>query len=237
MSILKSVKTYFEDFLGLFYPELCAACQANLYQQEKVLCTKCLYELPRTYFHKVLGNPIEQSFWGRVQIERAAAFYFFQKDSKYQHLLHMLKYKKRNDIGIELGRLYAADLVSEKVFNEIDFLIPVPLHPKKRHKRGYNQSEMICKGLQEVLPAKMRTDILYRKVFTETQTRKSRYERWENVEDVFGVKNSGELDKKHILLVDDVITTGATIEGCAQVLKKAANVTVSVATLAFASIN
>ena len=237
MKFFKNIKVYLGDFLGLIYPELCAACYTNLIQQEKVLCTKCLYDLPRTHFHKVPGNPIEQTFWGRVPIERAAAFYFFQKASKYQKLLHLLKYKKRKDVGIELGRLYGADLINEDKFSEIDFIIPVPLHPKKQHKRGYNQSEMICLGLEEFLPAALRTDILYRKIFTETQTKKSRYERWENVEDVFGVRNAELLEGKHVLLVDDVITTGATIEGCAQVLKKAANVNISVATLAYASIN
>ncbi len=237
MSIIGLIKKYFKSFFGLIYPELCAACHANLFQQEKVLCTKCLYELPRTHFHKVPGNPIEQSFWGRVQIERAAAFYFFQKGDKYQHLLHLLKYNNRKDVGVELGRLYGVDLKSEVAFNEVDYIIPVPLHLKKQHKRGYNQSEVICNGLAEFLPAIVRTDILYRKTYTETQTRKSRYERWENVENVFGVNKKEELTGKHILLVDDVITTGATIEGCAQVLKKAANVTVSVVTLAFASIN
>ncbi len=237
VNIIKTIKTYLSDFIGLLYPELCAACNKNLFKQETVLCSKCLYDLPRTHFHKVPGNPIEQAFWGRIEIERGAAFYFFKKASKYQHLLHSLKYHKRKDIGIELGRQYGSDLSEEIDFTEIDYIIPVPLHKKKLHKRGFNQSEIIGKGLEEFLPAQMRTDFLYRKIFTETQTRKSRYERWENVEDVFGVDKPEELEGKHILLVDDVITTGATIEGCAQVLKKAANVKISVVSLAYAAIN
>jgi ComF family protein len=236
-SFLKTIKTYFHDFLGLIYPELCAACQANLFQQEKVLCTKCLYNLPRTHFHKVPGNPIEQTFWGRVPIERGAAFYFFQKGSKYQQLLHLLKYNKRKDIGVELGRQYGADLVTEESFSEMDYIIPVPLHRKKLHKRGYNQSEMFGKGLAEFLPATLVTNNLYRKKYTETQTKKSRYERWENVEDVFGVRFPEKLEGKHVLLIDDVITTGATLEGCAQVLKNAADVKISIATMAFASLS
>lgn len=235
--MLKIVKQYIHDFLGLFFPELCAACQNSLHKQESVFCSKCLYELPRTHFHKVPGNPLEQTFWGRVQIERAAAFYFFQKDSKFQHLLHRLKYHNQKDIGIELGKQYATDLVKEANFKDIDYIIPVPLHKKKLYKRGYNQSTVIGTGLQEFLPAKLRTDLLFRKVFTDTQTKKSRYERWENVEDVFGVSNAEELNGKHVLLVDDVITTGATIEGCAQVLKNAADVKVSVVSLAYAAVN
>ena len=237
MIFFKTIKTYAEAFMGLFYPELCAACGSNLYQQEKVLCTKCLYNLPRTYFHKVPSNPIEQSLWGRVEIERASAFYFFQKADRYQQLLHILKYKNRKDIGFELGRLYGADLAKEKAFSEIDFIIPVPLHKKKKHKRGFNQSEIIAAGLEEFLSARLRTDILIRKKQTDTQTRKSRYERWENIQDVFGVKNSKELNNKHILLVDDVFTTGATVEGCAIALHNVADVKISVVTLAYASIN
>jgi ComF family protein len=236
IKLFKKIQTYFSNFIGLIYPELCCACQTNLYHQERVLCTKCLYDLPRTNFHKLEGNPVEQTFWGRVPIERAAAYYFFQKESKYQKLLHQLKYHNRTDIGIELGRQYSADLATDEAFKQIDFIIPVPLHTKKQHKRGYNQSEMICKGLSFYLPAILRTDILYRKTFTETQTRKSRYERWENVEDVFGVHQAHELNGKHVLLVDDVVTTGATLEGCAQVMKKAADVKISIVTLAYAAI-
>jgi len=237
MKILKTIKVYIYNFLGLLYPELCTACYANLYQQEKVLCTKCLYELPKTHYHKIPDNPIEQTFWGRVPIERAAAFYFFQKGSKYQKILHKLKYHKRKDIGVQMGRFYGAELASDQAFNEIDYIIPVPLHPKKLHKRGYNQSEVIGLGMEEFLPAKLMTDNLYRKKFTETQTKKSRYERWENVEDVFGVRYPERLEGKHILLIDDVITTGATLEGCAQILKNNADVKISVATLAYASVN
>jgi len=231
---MNKILLYLKSFLSLFYPELCAACGDNLVSNEKVLCTKCLYELPRTYFHKVPGNPMEQVFWGRVDIFRASALYFFKKKSKYQHLLHLLKYNNRKDIGIELGRLYGSELIDEDDFKTADFIIPVPLHPKKLQKRGYNQSEMIAEGLIKTLPAKLRTDFLYRKKFTETQTKKSRYERWENVNNVFGIKNVEELNGKHIVLVDDVLTTGSTIEGCAIALHSATDVKISVLTLAFA---
>ncbi|MBI9066013.1 MAG: ComF family protein [Salinivirgaceae bacterium] len=230
------IKTLANNFLGLLYPEFCAACNQNLVNQEKVLCTKCLYELPRTYFHKVPGNPIEEIFWGRVLLERVTSFYFFQQGSKYRKLIHKLKYQNQPEIGIELGKHFAADLKTEAIFNEIDLIIPVPLHKKKLKMRGYNQSEMIAQGLAEILPAKLDTKSLIRKTFTQTQTKKNRYERWENIETVFEVKKPEIIEGKHILLVDDVLTTGATLEGCAQCLLKVKNVKVSIATLAFTSL-
>ncbi|OFX43176.1 MAG: hypothetical protein A2W97_08165 [Bacteroidetes bacterium GWE2_40_63] len=235
MSIsLKTIKQYFLDFIGLFYPELCAACNASLYEQEKVICTRCLYELPRTNYQKTPGNPVEQIFWGRVPIERVAAFFFFQKGSKYQKLIHSLKYHGREDIGIEMGQLFGSELAQEPDFLKPDFIIPVPLHPKKQKKRGYNQSQLIAQGLADKLPGTLETEVLKRKVFTQTQTKKGRYERWENVEEVFEVINPEAIEGKHVLLVDDILTTGATIEGCAQVLHQAANVKISVVTLGYA---
>lgn len=237
MKFVKSIKTYFDSFMGLFYPEFCAACGMNLYQNENVLCVKCLYNMPRTYYHQMSGNPMEQSLWGRVEIERASALYFFQKGDRYQQLIHKLKYKNRRDIGIELGRLYGAELGQDENFKDIDFIVPIPLYDKKQNRRGFNQSEVISNGLEQSLSATVRTDLLIRKKDTETQTRKSRYERWENIQDVFVVANAKELNDKHILLVDDVFTTGATIEGCVTALRSMANVKVSVVTLAYASIN
>lgn len=227
---------YINDFVGLFYPELCAACNASLYEQEKVLCTRCLYELPRTNFHKEPGNKVEQIFWGRVPIERAASFFYFQKRSKFQRLIHLLKYHGREDIGLEMGRLFGAELAGEPDFLNPEIIIPVPLHPKKEKKRGYNQSALIAQGLAEKLPAKVESGLLQRKVYTQTQTRKTRFERWENVEEVFEVHQPERIEGKHILLVDDILTTGATIEGCAQMLHKSANVKISVVTLGYAKV-
>jgi ComF family protein len=232
----KQIGHYFWDLIGLLYPEFCAACGTNLVEQEKVLCTKCLYELPRTHYHKVPGNPLEQIFWGRVPIKRVSSYFFFVKGSKFRKLIHQLKYKGRSDIGFEMGRFFGAELVLEPDFNLPEIIIPVPLHPQKEKKRGYNQSQAIAEGLAEMLPGKVDTHILLRKTFTQTQTKKTRYERWENVEEVFEVKNAKLIEGKHILLVDDILTTGATIEGCAQVLHKAAEVKISVVTLGYAAI-
>lgn len=233
--MIKFIVKYWNAFIGLLYPEFCAACNANLVTQEKVICTKCLYELPKTHFHKVKGNPIEQIFWGRIPINHATAFYFFQKGSKYQRLIHQLKYKNRPDIGIELGKHFAADLTTEQKFNAIDYIIPVPLHKKKKHLRGYNQSEMIGKGLAELLPAELDTRSLIRKTFTKTQTKKGRFERWENVSSVFKVTHPDKLQGKHVLLVDDILTTGATLEACAQTLLEIEGIKISIATLGYTS--
>lgn len=226
---------YILDFFALFYPNLCTVCSASLVRQEKVICSKCLYELPRTHFHKVKGNPLEKVFWGRVEVERVTAYFFFLKGSKYRKMIHLFKYSDRKDIGIELGRNFASELKSSDDFSSIDLILPVPLHPRKERKRGYNQSDLIAQGMSELLPAAMEKNILYRKIYTETQTKKSRFERWENMENVFGVKNIDRLEGKHVLLVDDVLTTGATLEGCAHALHEAENVKISVATLAFAA--
>ena len=235
--MIKTLTKYWEDFIGLLYPEFCATCDTNLVNQEKVICTKCLYELPRTHFHKVPKNPIEQIFWGRVPITYATSYFFFQQESRYRKLIHKLKYQNQPEVGVELGTIFAADLLNEPKFNEIDAIIPVPLHRKKLRKRGYNQAEMIGKGMADILPAHLDTQTLIRKQFTNTQTKKNRFERWENVEAVFGLNNPEKLVNKHVLLVDDVLTTGATLEGCAQVLHKIEGIKISVATLGYASLH
>ena len=237
MDIIKTIKTYFDSFLELIYPEYCVACNTNLNNNEKVLCVKCLYNLPTTNYHKMSSNPMEKALWGRVDIEKAVALFYFQKGSKYQQLIHKLKYKNRKDIGIEMGRIYGNTLIKDGVFKDISYIIPVPLFIKKKHKRGFNQSEMIAQGLAEYLPAQLRCDFLVRKKATQTQTRKSRYERWENIQGVFDANHTTELENSHILLVDDVFTTGATIEGCINALCDIKGIKISVATLAYSGGN
>lgn len=225
---------FIEDFINLFYPKLCAACGAHLLQQEKYVCTRCLYNLPRTNYHYNIENPVEQVFWGRVEITAATAYYFFEKESRFAKIIHQLKYRGVTEIGIEMGKIFGAELKESSRFNEVDLIIPVPLHWKKQKKRGYNQSEFIASGIAESMGKLLDTSILYRAVETETQTRKSRYERWENVENIFRLRSADKITGKHILLVDDVITTGATLESCASTLLKENNTKVSVATLAMA---
>jgi len=226
--------TIFEDFINLFFPLTCASCGNNLLKNEKAICTHCLYHIPKTNYHFEKDNPISKLFWGRVNIENATAFYFFQKGSKFQKLIHYLKYKGHKEIGYELGKIFGFELVASSLFNMIDLIIPVPLHPRKEKKRGFNQSEVIAKGISESMRKPVMVNLLYRTVEAETQTRKSRFERWKNVEEIFQVGNYGAIKNKHILLVDDVVTTGSTLESCAIELLKAENTKVSVATIAVA---
>lgn len=221
------------DFLQFFFPELCIACHHLLTAEEKVLCTSCLYHLPRTDFHKFLDNPVSQLFWGRVKIEASASWFYYFKGSAYQSIIHKLKYNGRKDIGIELGRIFASEILTSDVCS-VDLLIPVPLHPRKLKSRGYNQSEMIAKGMADIMNKEMLNNVLIKTSFTETQTRKSRFDRYLNIEGKFKVINEEKIQNKHILLIDDVITTGATIESCAVALLKVNGVKLSVASLAVA---
>lgn len=181
-------------------------------------------------------NPVAQTFWGRVNIENACAYFFFTKGSKYRPILHKLKYKGQREIGVELGTQFGQALMKSDLYKGIDFVVPVPIHPKKLRVRGYNQAEAIAEGIAKVIGAELSTNHLIKTEFTETQTRKSRAERVLNVAESFSLKKPKELEGKHLLLVDDVITTGATLETCAAKLLEVQDSKVSIAALAYASI-
>ncbi len=222
-----------DDFLQFFFPELCVACGQILNRQEKVLCTQCFFHIPRTNFHKDAENPVSQLFWGRVKIEHAGSFFYFNKGSAYQPLIHKLKYSGRSDIGIEMGKAFGSEL-RKSVFALTDLIIPVPLHPKKLKARGYNQSEMIARGLSMTMNLPINTQALIRTESTGTQTRKSRFDRFSNVEGKFVVKETVELAGKHIIIADDVVTTGSTLEACATAILAVRGTRVSILTLAVA---
>jgi len=235
IKLFKKPMGIFDDLFSLFFPNLCLGCGQPLIRGEETICSICHFHLPKTYFHNDGDNALNRAFWGRVNVEAVAAFVYFQKGSTVQHLLHQLKYKGKYEIGVRLGRWYGQDLRYADVFKNVDLIIPVPLHPAKQSKRGYNQSRMFAEGLAAEMKAKLEDRCLYRKVNSKTQTRKSRYNRWENVENIFAVKNPERIREKHVLLVDDVITTGATLEACAQVLLQVPGVRVSIATIAYAN--
>jgi ComF family protein len=222
------------DFLKLFYPSNCAACGKSLFSQEVVICLKCQFELPVTGFHQHVDNPVAEVFWGRVELKHASSYLFFNKGGKVQQLLHLMKYKRRHDIGHYLGKQFGASLKQNHLYDDIDCLVPVPLHPKKQKKRGYNQSLLIAEGISEGIEKPVIGNNLIKKIHTESQTKKSRYERWENVREVFGVRHPELLEGRHVLLVDDVLTTGATLEACATVLMHVKEIRVSIATIAYA---
>ncbi len=224
--------SWFSDFISLIYPRVCLACGESLFKQEDCICSKCIYYLPKTNFHKEKENAVSQLFWGRVNIQTATAFYFFKKQSRVQNLLHQLKYKGQKEVGVKIGNLYGQELKIDQKYNDVNLIIPVPLHPDKEKKRGYNQSEMFALGLSKSMDAPCDSKLLIRNHASETQTKKSKYERWENVNSIFEITDEARLKDKHILLVDDVITTGATIEACAQHLLSVPGTRVSIAAIA-----
>lgn len=223
----------FNDFIALIYPRNCVACGNSLYKHEEQLCNYCYLNLPKTNFHKQQGNPVDALFYGRTPLMLASSFYLFVKKGSVQKVLHAIKYKHNKDLAVLVGIWYAEDL-KHSVISTADFIIPVPLHSKKFKIRGYNQSEEFASGLCEGLNIPLNTSVLKRKEFTQTQTKKSKYERWENVEDVFELNNPDVFRNKHIVLVDDVITTGATIEACCQLLHQIEGIKISVLSIAFA---
>jgi len=194
----------------------------------------CLHNLPETRYHEFDDPPLAKLFLGRVHVENVGAFLFYKKGNQVQKILHYLKYNGGKEIGLFLGHLYGTQLIQDDKWGTIDFVIPIPLHKKKEKKRGYNQSEWIAKGLSAGMKIPYRTDILIRSEFTETQTKKSRFHRWENVKEVFQLLNIEALKNKHVLLCDDVLTTGATLEAAIQKLAVVSSAKVSVATLATA---
>jgi ComF family protein len=227
-------KNIADDFVSLFLPRLCLACRVHLVRGERILCTGCLLSIARTDFHHRRDNMIEKVFWGRCLVERAAAFSVYNRGSRIRKLVHSLKYEGRRDIGIALGELYGSVLAESGFMESIDLIIPVPLHPVRQRQRGYNQSECIARGLSASTGVAYRNDIMIRVAGAGSQTSRGRYERWENVQGLFSVRKPGQINGKHILVVDDVITTGSTIEACVTALQSAGNVRVSVAALAAA---
>lgn len=229
------LKQYLQDFISLIFPRLCVGCGRYLVKGEEYICFHCLVGMPRTNFHLEEGNPLEQIFWGRVTIEKATSWFYFQKGSEYQRFLHHLKYKSLYGIGVEMGRNFAAELREIDYFKEVDMIVPVPLHPKKERQRGYNQSQAIAEGISGVLAIPIERNGLFRRNYSESQTRKGRFERWENVSELFGLKREGYFAGKHVLLVDDVVTTGSTLEACAHKILECKGAKVSLATLGYAS--
>jgi ComF family protein len=222
----------FQDFISLIYPRICYACGKSLYKYEKCLCTYCIYHLPKTNFHLDRDNNVSKLFWGKVNIFSAAAFFYYSKGTKVQHLIHQLKYKGHKEIGVYIGNIYGKELKKSVLFETVDVVIPVPLHPKKKMKRGFNQSELFAAGLAESMNIILDVKTLCRTYASETQTRKSRFARWENVKEIFALNDPETLQHKHVLLVDDVITTGSTIEACAQIFSAIPGIRISIAAMA-----
>ncbi|HTD98583.1 MAG TPA: phosphoribosyltransferase family protein [Mucilaginibacter sp.] len=225
---------YFADFISLLFPELCNACGESLVTGEELICTDCHYNLPFTNFHLKADNMVAQQFWGKINLEAAYAMCYFTKGGKMQHLMHQFKYKGIQKIGDMLGNIAGEQLAVSPVFSKADVIIPVPLHKSRLRKRGYNQSTCFAEGLSQKLNIPVDEHNLVRVRATETQTHRSRFLRFENMQEVFAMVNPQALINKHVILVDDVVTTGSTLEACGAELLKVEGLKLSIATIACA---
>ena len=223
-----------DSFLHFIFPKICSGCGSDLVSEETVLCMHCMADLPETNFEKHPGNPVEKLFRGRLQLINASAQYYFTKESLMQRLMHLFKYKSNKELGIQLGRMMGDSLKQSGRF-QVDALIPLPLFPAKEKRRGYNQAALLCEGISESIAVPVLYDVVTRPQHTESQTKKGRIERWKNIEGKFELTNPASIFNKHLLLIDDVITTGATLEACGTELLKVEDVRLSIASLCIAS--
>jgi len=224
-----------QGLLHLVYPNLCVGCGSDMITGTQLICLDCIEALPLTNFHLHENNPVEKIFRGRINISCASAYVYFTKQSAMQQILHHLKYKGNKEVGYYFGRKIGSALRQSSRFDTVQGLIPLPLFYKREKQRGYNQATLICEGMAETMNVPVLDKVVSRKMATETQTRKNRRERWENIEGRFTLKNEKDITGRHILLVDDVLTTGATLEACGTELLKAHNVQLGIVTLAYTS--
>ena len=225
---------YLADFVSLLFPELCKACGESLVADEDLLCIDCRYNLPFTDFHLKPDNLVAQQFWGKINLEAAYAMCYFTKGGKMQHLMHQFKYRGIQSIGNLLGNIAGEQLNKNPIFSRADLIIPVPLHKSRLRKRGYNQIVNFAEGLAEKLIIPVDEHNLVRIRATETQTHRSRFSRFENMQQVFALTSPETLVNKHLILVDDIVTTGSTLEACGTELLKVEGLKLNIATIAYA---
>ncbi len=230
---MQQLKILVEDLLQLLFPNLCTGCDQPLLKSEQLLCLNCRYDLPYTDFQLYADNPVARQLWGRIPCAFAMAMLYFNKGSRVQRILHELKYKGKPELGVLLGELLAERLRDQPLMPEIDLVIPVPLHKKRQRQRGYNQSACIAEGLAKALAIPVYKDVLLKTKSTSSQTKKGRFSRYENLRSAFLVHDEGLIAGKNVLIIDDVITTGATLEACGSALHDAGIKSLSVAAVAF----
>lgn len=226
------MKKQLKLLLHLFFPCHCVVCGGRLAESEKVICTRCNMHLPRTDYHRIKGNPVERMFLGKIPLERATSYFFYRKGSLFRRIIHQFKYGGQKELGEVMGRFMAADLQAYGFFEGIDVIVPIPLHPRKRKSRGYNQSEWIARGISCVSGIPVDAFSVVRDKNTETQTRKPGCQRWKNVRGSFRLRHPEAFVGKHVLIVDDVLTTGATTISCADAFRGVEGIRISILTLA-----
>lgn len=231
--IRTSLHSYLSSLLHLLYPHICLQCGTDQLEDPQIICTCCEAQLPFTEFYKMQDSPVEKIFWGRVPVEHAIAVLFFTKESCVQQIIFELKYQQNKKAGYLLGRLIALELCQQKYFNQLDYIVPVPIDKSKKRKRGFNQSEIICEAiLANGCKAQLFKGLLTAKA-TDTQTHKDRLQRGLQNDPKFKLKDGALLYQKNILLVDDVLTTGATIEAACHCLLAAQTASLRIATAAY----
>lgn len=223
----------FDNILHIFLPDICLSCENILTNQEKAICTICNHNLPFTNFSNKKNNLLEKSFYGRLKINDATALLFYRKKGIVQNLIYNLKYKGHQEIGILFGKWLSDNMIESNRFKNIDIIVPIPLHKNRLKTRGYNQVDKFGEQLALKLKTHYVKNILIRKSATKTQTHKQRTERWFNVSEIFSITDKSVFENKHILLIDDIITTGATIEACCNELLKCNNIEISIAVMAY----
>lgn len=224
---------FLKDIIYIFFPELCLCCNEHLATNEKIICLNCRHDLPLTHFSFEQNNLIEKTFYGRIPVKSATSLFYFLKKGKAQQLIHQLKYKNQQQVGLFIGNWLGDEIIESRRFENIDCIIPVPLHKKKLKKRGYNQVTTFGESLSKKLNIPFYENILTRISFTKTQTKKIRFDRWKNVEELFYVQHKLTLENRHVLLIDDIVTTGATLESCYLALKEITNLKISIACMAY----
>jgi ComF family protein len=210
--------TILDDFISLFFPKYCVGCEESLVKGEELICTRCILEMPRSNYHLEPENAFYNKLKGRLPIKYVMSLFKFVKAGRVQHVLHALKYKNKPELGRLLGKIYGDELAKTGYSGQFEMIIPVPLHPQKKKRRGYNQSEEFALGIGESLQIECTEAFLKRLKMTETQTKRTRLKRWENVKEVFEVLSPDKINGRKIMLVDDVVTTGATLEAAGRVL-------------------
>ncbi len=234
MRLLEWGVQLWHDFLDLLYPRCCAVCHRALLRDEDHLCLHCLQGLPRTHYHLLDSNLMEQLFYGKLDVERAVAWCYFAQGSDYRKLIHHIKYHNDPQCAYYLGWVYGKELQESALFLGVDYVVPVPLHPYRAWQRGYNQSERIAQGVADALGVSVANGWMKRVKHSQTQTNKSLYERWLNTQSIFALVDGHPFDHKRLILVDDVVTTGATLLACAKSLSRVKEVKISLLALAIA---
>lgn len=231
---MTSIKDIFNSFIDTLFPRICPVCNNVLLSHEKHICTKCRIDIPITRYHMQEFNAMEQLFAGKTPIEKAVGYFFYEKGNPYSNILHNIKYRNNPQLGQYVAKLFAQELLSRDIFRDIDCIIPVPLHHRKKIQRGYNQSEYIAKGFSDVFDIPVHNNIIIAHKSHESQTNKGIYERWLNTQNIFSAQDTQVLENKHVLIVDDVVTTGATLLSAALTIASVPNIKISLATLGVA---